>query len=72
VDLVLHRVDGRGRVNLDGIVDKDVEFYTAERLTGADGTETGAIVLSPVKIATTAVKRTSDNGPNDPFNTLPQ
>jgi len=59
VDLVLHRVDGRGRVNLDGIVAPGVEFYTADKHLDADGNATGAIFLSPVKIATTAVKRTS-------------
>lgn len=59
MDLVLHRVDGRGRVNLDGIVEPGVEFYTATRGTADDGTDTGLIVLAPVKIATTAVKRTS-------------
>lgn len=59
MDLVLHRVDGRGRVNLEGIVAADVEFYTAVRVTDDDGDDTGAIVLEPVKIATTAVKRGS-------------
>lgn len=56
MDLVLHRVDGRGRVNLDGIVAPGVEFYTATMQLD-DGDETGDIILSPVKIATTAVKR---------------
>jgi len=52
-ELTLYRVDARGRVNLDGIVDKGIEFYTAEK------DDDGSIHLDPVKVATTAVKRTS-------------
>lgn len=59
MDLALHRVDGRCRVNLEGIVDKGVEFYTADRCTDVDGNQTGEIILTPVKVVTTAVKRTN-------------
>lgn len=53
-DLTLYRVDGRGRINLDGVVADGVEFYTAE--TSPDG---GSIVLTPVKVVSTTTKRTS-------------
>lgn len=55
-DLTLHRVDARGRVNLDGFVDPGVEFYEVDKA------DDGVIRLHPVKvvIATTAPKRTSD------------
>lgn len=59
MELVLHRVDGRGRVNLDGIVEPGVEFYTAEK------EDDGTITLEPVKVATTAVKRGSQTPVDD-------
>lgn len=49
--LTLYKVDGRGRLNLAGVVADGTEFYTA---TQGDG---GLIFLAPVKVATTAVKR---------------
>jgi hypothetical protein len=52
--LTLYRVDGRGRVNLTGVVADGVEFYTATR--NGDGT----VTLAPVRVATTSVKRTAD------------
>lgn len=59
MELVLRQVDGRGRLNLEGIVTPGAH-YTAT--PDADG----AIVLSPVKVLTTAVKRTNDDGRDDP------
>lgn len=53
-ELTLYRVDGRGRLNLDGIVSDGVEFYTADK------DDDGVITLNPVKVATTAIKRTTD------------
>lgn len=50
--MTLYRVDGRGRVNLSGLVGDGVEFYTATK-------NDGLIVLAPVRVATTSVKRTS-------------
>lgn len=65
MDLVLHRVDGRGRINLEGVVQDGVEFYVAtEYAPGADITA-GSIVLTPVKVATTAVKRTTPTPETD-------
>lgn len=65
MDLVLHRVDGRNRLNLDGVVAPGVEFYTAEvEETDDDHIPTGRIILSPVKVATTAVKRTAEAEPD--------
>lgn len=55
--LTLYKVDGRGRVNLSGLVPDGVEFYTAEPDT--DGT----ITLSPVKVATTSATRTGQDTP---------
>jgi hypothetical protein len=49
--MTLFRVDGRGRVNLSGVVADDVEFYSAVK---GDG---GMIILAPVQIATTSIKR---------------
>lgn len=53
--LTLYRVDGRGRVNLSGVVADGTEFYTATR--HADGT----ITLAPVRVATTVIKRTGED-----------
>lgn len=50
-ELTLYRVDARGRLNLAGVVADGVEYYTATK------NDNGTIVLSPVKVATTAVKR---------------
>lgn len=50
--MTLYRVDGRGRVNLSGLVGDGVEFYTATKTDGL-------ILLAPVRVATTSVKRTS-------------
>lgn len=58
-ELTLYRVDGRGRLNLDGIVTEGVEFYTATK------DDDGIITLGPVKVATTAIKRTTDD--SQPF-----
>lgn len=55
--LTLYRVDGRGRVNLDGIVTPGVEFYTASKSTE------GLIILAPVRVATTAIPRTASATP---------
>ncbi len=52
-ELTLYRVDARGRLNLAGVVADGVEYYTATK----DPSGNGTIVLSPVKVATTAVKR---------------
>lgn len=57
--LTLYKVDGRGRVNLSGLVPDGVEFYTAEPDT--DGT----ITLSPVKVATTSATRSQDTSAAD-------
>jgi hypothetical protein len=57
VDLALHRVDGRGRVNLEGIVTPGTEFYMAAR------DDDGNIRLTPVKVVTTVAKRNHDDGP---------
>jgi len=51
--LTLYRVDGRGRLNLSGVVADGIEFYSATKDPG------GTITLVPVRVATTAVKRTT-------------
>ena len=55
--ITLYRVDGRGRVNLAGVVADGVEFYSA--VQRADGT----ILLVPVLVSTTAVKRNASEDP---------
>lgn len=51
--LTLYRVDGRGRVNLSGVVADGTEFYSATK--NPDGT----ITLAPVRVATTTAKRST-------------
>lgn len=43
-ELTLHRVSAGGRISLEGIVDPEIEFYTAARA------EDGLIVLRPVAV----------------------
>jgi hypothetical protein len=54
VDLLLHRVNARGHINLSGLVAEGVEFYSAIKDEGD-----GSITLHPVRVATTVAKRGS-------------
>lgn len=65
-ELTLYRVDARGRLNLAGVIGKGVEFYTAElELDELTNFETGRIILAPVRVATTSVKRTTEDSGQD-------
>lgn len=46
--LTFYRVSAGGRIALEGVVDPDVEFYTAAR------NDDGTITLKPVNIVTTS------------------
>lgn len=52
--LRFYAVDGRGRVNLAGLVEPGAQFYRADKEPN------GVITLTPVEIVTTAVKRTTE------------
>jgi len=52
--LRFYAVDGRGRVNLAGLVEPGAQFYRADKAPN------GVITLTPVEIVTTAVKRTAE------------
>lgn len=54
-DLTLYRADGRGRLNLAALITDGTEFYTADKL------EDGAIVLTPVTVVSTTIKRTTES-----------
>lgn len=61
MELVLRKVDARGRVNLENIVAPGVEFYVA------DAQDDGTILLKPVTVASTTAKRPAEQAaPVDP------
>lgn len=70
--LTLYRTVGAlNRVALGDLAD-GVEYFTATKTTEADGSQTGAILLTPVRIADGATKRAEPQAVHDPFNSLPQ
>lgn len=58
--LILALADARGRLNLDGTVTPGTH-YIVNPMIGADGEPNGTVMLTPVKVATTAVKRAASD-----------